>query len=289
MALTNQSPLMENKHEHPIKFPKSETMNAERFYVYEHIRKDTGAVFYVGKGSGNRYRNFCNRGKYWNNFCKSKQNVEVRLPIKNVDEEFSLLAEVELIDLYRRRGVRLVNISNGGEGTSGWIPSQETRQRIGEANKHTPKASGEKHGMFGKKHTAESLAKMVASQNKRDHTNHPMRGKRHTEESKAKMSQSLKGTKIGKDNPFYGKTHSPEVLEKMRLAHIGRKQSAEEIEKRAKKIRRAIICLTDNKLYSSITEASKILGIDGSSISACCKGKLKTAGKMKFTYAEIER
>lgn len=26
-----------------------------RFYVYEHLRSDTGAVFYVGKGTGKRY------------------------------------------------------------------------------------------------------------------------------------------------------------------------------------------------------------------------------------------
>ena len=264
-------------------------MNAERFYVYEHIRKDTGAVFYVGKGSGNRCNHFVNRGKFWNNFSKSKDNVEVRLPIQNVDEEFSLLAEVELIDLYRRRGVFLVNISDGGEGTSGWIPSEETRKRIGEANKHTPKASGEKHGMFGKKHTPESLAKMVASQNRRDHTNHPMRGKRHTEESKAKMSKSLKGTQTGKDNPFFGKTHSPEVREMIRAVQLGRKQSIEHIQKRAKTSWKEVICLTNNQHYPSLTEASKILGIDASSISACCLGKLKTAGKMKFSYAEIER
>jgi hypothetical protein len=264
-------------------------MNTERFYVYEHIRKDTGAVFYVGKGSGKRCKHFVNRGKFWNNFCKSKDNVEVRLPIQNVDEEFSLLAEVELIDVYRRRGVFLVNISDGGEGTSGWIPSEETRKRIGKSNKHTPKASGEKHGMFGKKHTPESLAKMVESQNRRDHTNHPMRGKHHTEESKAKMSESLKGTKTGKDNPFFGKTHSAEVREKIRAVQLGRKQSPEQIQNRAKTIWKPVICLTNNQHYPSVTEASKILGIDASSISACCLGKLKTAGKMKFSYAEIER
>ena len=265
-------------------------MNAERFYVYEHIRKDTGAVFYVGKGSGKRCNHFLNRGKFWNNYCKSKDNVEVRLPIQNVDEEFSLLAEVEIIDLYRRRGVFLVNISNGGEGTSGWIPSEETRKRIGEANKHTPKASGEQHGMFGKKHTAESLAKMSAFQKGRmTGENHPMHGKHHTEESKAKMSKSLKGTKTGKDNPFFGKTHSPEVREKLRAVQLGRKQSPEQIHNRAKTSWKPVFCLTNNQHYPSLTEASKILGIDASSISACCLGKLKTAGKMKFSYAKIER
>jgi hypothetical protein len=265
-------------------------MNAERFYVYEHIRKDTGAVFYVGKGSGKRCNHFANRGKFWNNFSKSKDNVEVRLPIQNVDEEFSLLAEVELIDLYRRRGVFLVNISDGGEGTSGWIPSEETRKRIGEANKHTPKATGEKHGMFGKKHTAESLAKMSAShKGQLVGKNHPFYGKHHTDEAKAKVSLARKGKCVGKDNPFYGKTHSPEVREKIRAVQLGRKQSLEQIEKCAKKRWKPVFCLTNNQHYPSLTEASKILGIDVSSISACCLGKLKTAGKMKFSYAEIER
>tara|TARA_R110000868_G_scaffold363460_1_gene625736 strand:- start:2824 stop:3687 length:864 start_codon:yes stop_codon:yes gene_type:complete len=286
---------MENKHEHPIKFPKSATMNAERFYVYEHIRKDTGAVFYVGKGSGKRCNHFANRGKFWNNFCKSKQNVEVRLPIKNVDEEFSLLAEVELIDLYRRRGVRLVNISDGGEGTSGWIPSDKTRQRIGEANKHTPKASGEKHGMFGKKHTPESLAKMVASQNKRDHTNHPMRGKQHTNEAKAKVSLARKGKCVGKDNPFYGKTHSPEALEKMRLASIGRKAS-EQTRKHmsiaaltnapTNKLSKPVLCLTNGVKYYGLNEASKQLNLHRQTIRMVCNGKLKQTGGYVFQWSE---
>jgi hypothetical protein len=286
---------MENKHEHPIKLSQSETMNAERFYVYEHIRKDTGAVFYVGKGSGKRCKHFVNRGKFWNNFCKSKDNVEVRLPIKNVDEEFSLLAEVELIDLYRRRGVKLVNISDGGEGTSGWIPSEETRQKIGEANKHTPKASGEKHGMFGKKHTAESLAKMSASQNKRDYTNHPMLGKHHTNEAKAKVSLARKGKCVGKDNPFYGKTHSPEVLEKMRSVHIGRKASEQTRKNMSiaalasaptNKLSKPVLCLTNGMKYYGLNDASKQLNLHRQTIRMVCNGKLKQTGGYVFQWSE---
>jgi hypothetical protein len=37
----------------------------DRFYVYEHRRADTGAVFYVGKGSGYRLRVEQHRGAAW--------------------------------------------------------------------------------------------------------------------------------------------------------------------------------------------------------------------------------
>ena len=34
---------------------------------------------------------------------------------------------------------------------------------------------------------------------------------RHSEATKLKISQKKKGTKVGKDNPFYGKKHSIET------------------------------------------------------------------------------
>ena len=42
----------------------------------------------------------------------------------------------------------------------------------------------------------------------------------------------IKGRKIfiGKDNPFYGKTHSKETIEKIRKVHLGRKHTPEAIE-----------------------------------------------------------
>jgi len=42
--------------------------------------------------------------------------------------------------------------------------------------------------------------------------------KPHTEESKLLISQNRKGKCIGEKNPFYGKTHSPETIEKIKIA-----------------------------------------------------------------------
>lgn len=44
------------------------------------------------------------------------------------------------------------------------------------------------------------------------------------------------------------------------------------------------LCITTGEIYSSTQEASKLTGISQSSISSCCNGKRKTAGKMQWEY-----
>lgn len=41
-----------------------------KFYVYVHKRVDNDEVFYVGKGSGLRYKRSCNRSENWNKIVK---------------------------------------------------------------------------------------------------------------------------------------------------------------------------------------------------------------------------
>lgn len=57
------------------------------------------------------------------------------------------------------------------------------------------------------------------------------KGKKLSEETKNKLSEMRKG----EQNPFFGKTHTPEVREKIRQAHLGRKQTDEHKKKRAMK------------------------------------------------------
>lgn len=265
------------------------------YYVYEHRRKDNGAVFYVGKGKGSRSSNRHNRGRYWNNVCNKAGGYSITYPVKDVDEELALLAEVELIDLYRRTGVRIVNISDGGEGAPGWVPSEETRRKIGEANKHTPKASGERHGMYGKKHSEESLAKMRVVQQKvaRRGEAHHMYGKRHTEEALAKISEARKGKCVGAQNPFYGKKHSEETRRIISEKSIGRKASDETRAKQMQSARasaplkqavRPVVCVTNGQSYYGLNEAARQLGLHRQAIRMVCNGKLKSTGGYVFQW-----
>lgn len=50
------------------------------------------------------------------------------------------------------------------------------------------------------------------------------------------------------------------------------------------KLKKRILCVELNKIYESVTKASKELNIDKSSICACCKNKLNTAGGYHWKY-----
>jgi predicted GIY-YIG superfamily endonuclease len=51
-------------------------------------------------------------------------------------------------------------------------------------------------------------------------------------------------------------------------------------------IKKKIKCITDNKEFSSIKEASEYYNIDSSLITKVCKGKRKTTNKLKFEYCQ---
>ena len=87
----------------------------DEFYVYEHTRNDTGAVFYVGKGMSSRAHRTSQRNDHWNRIT-AKHGRSVRIVASGLDEELALLCEIELIDKYRRIGVALVNLTAGGDG-----------------------------------------------------------------------------------------------------------------------------------------------------------------------------
>lgn len=124
------------------------------FYVYEHIRNDTNAIFYVGKGKANRAYTVRNRNEHWHNVVNKAQGFTVKFVVKDVDEELAYLAEEERIDQLKRLGIKLANINVGGSGVGsgdkhpmwGKIHPQKGIKRPEVAIK----VSGEKNGMYGK-------------------------------------------------------------------------------------------------------------------------------------------
>ena len=64
--------------------------NEKRFYVYGYIRLDTNTYFYIGKGTGKRYRELhTGRTTHFKNILKSTQCV-VEILYDNLTEEESL-------------------------------------------------------------------------------------------------------------------------------------------------------------------------------------------------------
>ena len=151
-------------------------------YIYEHIRPDTNAVFYVGKGTDKRMHSKHRRNAHWNSIVRKAGGFTVREVCRHEDEELVFLAEQERIDQLKRLGVKLSNKTDGGEGPSGYRHTEEAKRKITEAQ------LGEKHHAYGKpmlKHTKEALLKAN-------------KGKPLSEEHRKKVSEA---NKLRKNSP----------------------------------------------------------------------------------------
>lgn len=115
--------------------------NEDCFYVYEHWRPDTDACFYVGKGKGNRAWRFSKHksNKHYTSILKKLAAlgmcVEVRMVANGMSDSSALALEISRIAFWRSAGVRLANLTDGGDGAAGYRHTIEARVRIGAKNK----------------------------------------------------------------------------------------------------------------------------------------------------------
>jgi group I intron endonuclease len=116
------------------------------------------------------------------------------------------------------------------------LSSEERKQKYGKF--------GENNGMYGKTHTDE-VRKQLSDTHK---GNTYCLGKKASDETRQKISENAK-LKIGEKNPFYGKHHSEETIKKIKEKSKGRLPP------------NIIKILIDEKIYISITEASRQLNI----------------------------
>jgi len=131
------------------------------YYIYQHRSADTNQIFYIGKGKDKRFCDKNKRSRYWK-FYVEKHGFVGEIIKNGMDEELAFLAEMECIDVYKRRGIKLVNLTNGGEGCSGYSIKHSDEQKA--------KWSRERKGMPS-----------------------PRKGVKLSEETKLKMSVSTKG------------------------------------------------------------------------------------------------
>lgn len=99
-------------------------------HVYRHIRLDTGRPFYIGIGTRKRAFEKAKRKKHWHNIV-AKHGYVVEILFDDLPWEEACLKEKEFIALYGRldkgTGI-LINLTDGGEGSFGMIPSEKARK-----------------------------------------------------------------------------------------------------------------------------------------------------------------
>jgi hypothetical protein len=161
-------------------------------FVYRHIRLDNGNPFYIGIGKSEaRAYSTKGRSKFWQRIV-DKCGYEVEILFDNLDYEQAKLKEQEFISLYGRANTcngLLCNLTDGGDGSLGYKPTEEALLKISNTSK-------------GRVKSVEQIEKWKSKMNftKSDETKEKIRqsllNKPHTEERKANQSKAHIGKKL---------------------------------------------------------------------------------------------
>ncbi len=135
------------------------------FYTYELCSSASPWLpFYVGKGFGNRmyvHKSKALKGTHYNKYLQNKilkilkegNNIYYHKFNDNVSERIAFEVEKVAIETFRSIGVKLCNLTDGGEGLSGYKHTKKEIQKMSKNNKgkHTgPRSEEIKQKLRGK-------------------------------------------------------------------------------------------------------------------------------------------
>ena len=237
-------------------------------FIYVLVDPRTNKIRYVGRAvnTKNRLKGHMHGkdGKHTRNWIEQLKRKGMKprlLVVEIVSDENWRDAERKWIAYYRANGTRLTNIADGGGGVSGYRHSNRSKKKISNAlkckshseewNRKNSEAHLGQRTWLGRHHSEKTKQK-IGNAN---------RGKKRTDAVRKKMSESRKGrvawnkgipswwdsskTEEQKKNlsiamkkyfsehpnPFKGRKHSPESIEKMRKARAKQIISRASIEK----------------------------------------------------------
>lgn len=198
------------------------SLRAEMYYVYSYLREDL-SPYYIGKGTrGRAYASANHRIKA----PKEKERIYILKDNLTEDEAYDL--EKLYIKMFGRidlgTGI-LRNLSDGGEGPTGYKTTPEQRRKIALSR------MGEKHPLYG-----------VSP----------------SEETREKQRQALQGRFVGEKNPMYGKKLSEEHKEYLRSLHKGVPKSEEHKRKIAEANKGKVSSEETRRKISEANKGNKI-------------------------------
>ena len=172
------------------------TLNAISF-GYIHCKPD-GTPFYVGKGIARRANSTGNRNIHYNNTVAKygKDNIlKGKIPCSS--EKIAFALEEGIIKCFKRMGVKLTNMTNGGDGGFGIGVAPWNKGKSGHLSDEViKKMSDAKKGKVGNRlgstNSPEAIAKMAASKKGKLPW---IAGRKHTAETKLKMRETKQRTR----------------------------------------------------------------------------------------------
>ena len=198
-------------------------VNPNRFYTYAYLREDK-TPYYIGKGTGDRIYSTNRR----NNPPKDKSRI-IFLK-QNLTEEEAFRHEIYMIAVFGRKDLGtgiLHNLTDGGDGASGYVFSEETKRKQSEAHKGNTTWLGKTHSEETKRKMSDTRKGKTHSEETKRKQSEAKKGKTFSEESKRKMSEAQKGKSLSEETrrkmseTRKGKIPSKETRRKLSEARKG--------------------------------------------------------------------